>query len=66
MQRYDFIWKYANIFVTLWRILKNNRMITSFLTDSTAVQQAKQAAEARYGKRPNSPADFAELTALHD
>ena len=41
-------------------------MITSFLTESTAVQQAKQAAEARYGKRPNSPADFAELTALHD
>lgn len=39
-------------------------MITSFLTDSTAVQQAKQAAEARYGKRPNSPADFAELS-LH-
>ena len=37
-------------------------MITSFLTDSTAVQQAKQAAEARYGKRPNSPADFAELS----
>ena len=64
MQRYEFIWKYANIFVTLWRISKNNRMITSFLTDSTAVQQAKQAAEARYGKRPNSPADFAELS-LH-
>ena len=39
-------------------------MTTSFLTDSTAVQQAKQAAEARYGKRPNSPADFAELS-LH-
>ena len=66
MQRYEFIWKYANTFVTLWRISKNNLMITSFLTESTAVQQAKQAAEARYGKRPNSPADFAELTALHD
>ena len=39
-------------------------MVTSFLADSIEVQQAKQAAEARYGSRPDSPADFAELS-LH-
>ncbi|MBP5641799.1 MAG: hypothetical protein J6W92_01865 [Paludibacteraceae bacterium] len=37
-------------------------MITSFLSDSTEVCQAKQAVEARYGKCPASPADFAELS----
>lgn len=37
-------------------------MITSFLSDSTDVRQAKQAVEARYGKCPASPADFAELS----
>ena len=37
-------------------------MVTSFLADSIEVQQAKQAAEARYGSRPDSPADFAELS----
>ena len=33
-------------------------MVTSFLSDSIEVQQAKQAAEARYGSRPDSPADL--------
>ena len=39
-------------------------MTTSFLSDSIEVQQTKQAVEARYGSRPDSPADFAELS-LH-
>ena len=37
-------------------------MITSFLSNSIEVQQAKQAVEARYGSQPDSPADFAELS----
>jgi len=39
-------------------------MATSFLSDSIEVQHAKQAVEARYGSKPGSPADFAELS-LH-
>lgn len=39
-------------------------MVTSFLADSIEVLQAKQAVEARYGNRPDSPADFSELS-LH-
>ena len=39
-------------------------MATSFLSDSIEVQHAKQAVEARYGSKPDSPADFAELS-LH-
>ncbi len=39
-------------------------MVTSFLSNSIEVQQAKQAVEARYGSQPDSPADFAELS-LH-
>ena len=37
-------------------------MTTSFLSDSIEVLQAKQAVEARYGKCPSGPADFAELS----
>lgn len=39
-------------------------MVTSFLSESIEVQQAKQAVEVRYGSKPGSPADFAELS-LH-
>ena len=39
-------------------------MVTSFLADSIEVLQVKQAAEARFGSKPNSPSDFAELS-LH-
>ena len=37
-------------------------MVTSFLADSIEVLQVKQAAEARFGSKPNSPSDFAELS----
>lgn len=37
-------------------------MITSFLSNSTEVNQTKIAVEARYGSCPDSPADFAELS----
>ena len=39
-------------------------MRTNFSIDSIDVLRIKQAVETRYGKRPNSPADFAELS-LH-
>lgn len=37
-------------------------MISNISTKSIEVLQAKQAAEVRYGKQPQSPADFAELS----
>ena len=39
-------------------------MITSYPIDSIEVLQIKQAVESRLGSKPNSPADFAELS-LH-
>jgi len=37
-------------------------MTTSLLTDSIEVQQIKQAVEKRWGRKPASPADFAEMS----
>jgi len=52
----------SKYFRTFALIFERITMITSFLSDSIEVAQAKQAVEARYGSRPDSPADFAELS----